>query len=67
MSSIFAKTSLEFIRGIEETSIPEIRLTRSRDGSTGTANFRFQSPSILSESEEKGDITGFKAFFEGFN
>jgi photosystem II protein len=28
-------------------SMPDIRLTRSRDGSTGTATFRFTNPNIL--------------------
>lgn len=56
--SIYSKASLEFIRGIEETSVPDVRLTRSLDGSNGTAFFRFETPSILSVSDEMGDITG---------
>ena len=39
--------NVQFIKGINETVIPEIRLTRSRTGSTGTATFRFKNPSIL--------------------
>eukprot|EP00210_Caulerpa_lentillifera_P006251 g5970.t1 len=56
--AVFAKTSLEFIRGVSEETVPEVRLTRSTSGSTGTANFRFVSPSVLDDAGEVGDITG---------
>nr|YP_009628784.1 photosystem II protein W [Balbiania investiens]QBX88567.1 photosystem II protein W [Balbiania investiens] len=50
---------IQFIRGINETVVPNVKLTRSRDGSTGTATFRFVNPIILEASmEDKGDITG---------
>lgn len=50
--------SLEFIRGVEEPSVPDVRLTRSRDGSSGTATFVFAEPSIFEASSDLGDITG---------
>lgn len=53
-----AKTALEFIRGVEEPNIPEVRLTRSRDGASGTATFIFQNPTVFDASSELGDITG---------
>ena len=50
---------IQFIEGINETVIPTIRLTRSRDGSTGTARFRFDNPDIIQLGmQEKGDIKG---------
>nr|YP_009546407.1 photosystem II protein W [Gelidium gabrielsonii]AYO27755.1 photosystem II protein W [Gelidium gabrielsonii] len=50
---------IQFIQGINETVVPDVKLTRSRDGSTGTATFRFNQPDILKAGmEEKGDITG---------
>ncbi|GAB4820949.1 hypothetical protein N2152v2_007995 [Parachlorella kessleri] len=49
---------LEFIKGVEEPSIPDVKLTRSRDGSSGTATFTFQNPSVFEASSEVGDITG---------
>nr|YP_010198486.1 photosystem II protein psb28 [Gracilaria pachydermatica]UAD86902.1 photosystem II protein psb28 [Gracilaria pachydermatica] len=50
---------IQFIKGINETVIAEVSLTRSRDGSKGTATFRFNNPDILrSGMEDKGDITG---------
>lgn len=50
--------TIQFIVGIDETSIPKVKLTRSRDGSTGTATFRFEQPDILKSSmQDKGDIT----------
>lgn len=49
---------IQFIRGIDEQSIPDVRLTRSRDGSNGTATFVFDNPSVFDSSRELGDITG---------
>lgn len=50
---------IQFIDGINETIVPNIKLTRSRDGSTGTATFRFNNPDIIQLSmQEKGEITG---------
>lgn len=56
--SVFAKTSLEFIRGVAEETVPDVRLKRSPNGGSGTANFRFVSPSLLEDSGEVGDVTG---------
>nr|YP_009395883.1 photosystem II protein W [Herposiphonia versicolor]ARW64863.1 photosystem II protein W [Herposiphonia versicolor] len=51
--------TIQFIRGIDESVIPNIKLTRSRDGSTGTATFRFSRPDIIKpEMQEKGEIKG---------
>ena len=50
---------IQFIRGINEKVLPDIRLTRSRDGSTGTATFRFKKANILDKSLAlNGEITG---------
>jgi photosystem II protein len=50
---------IQFIKNLDENVIPEIRLTRSRDGSTGTATFRFLHPNIFDKSTTKaGEITG---------
>jgi|TARA_B110000967_G_scaffold209943_1_gene268807 photosystem II protein len=52
-------TKIQFIRGLDEKVLPEVKLTRSRDGSTGTATFRFLNPNILDKSTAKeGEITG---------
>lgn len=48
---------IQFARGINEDVIPDVRLTRSRDGSNGTATFYFQNPQILSGGDAD-DITG---------
>nr|QUE29377.1 PsbW [Erythrotrichia longistipitata] len=51
--------SIQFIDGFDEEVIPDINLTRSRDGSTGTATFRFANPKVLeNKSETQGEITG---------
>jgi len=50
---------IEFIKGLTEYVLPDIRLTQSRDGSTGTATFCFKNPNILNKTTAKeGEITG---------
>ena len=50
---------IQFIKGINEKVLPDIRLTRSRDGSTGTATFHFKNANILDKSLAlNGEITG---------
>ena len=53
------EAKIQFIKGLDEKVLPDVRLTRSRDGSTGTAKFRFKNPNILDKSTTKeGEITG---------
>lgn len=53
------KATIQFIQGLDEKVLPDVKLTRSRDGSTGTATFRFKNPNILDKSTTKeGEITG---------
>ena len=53
-----AKTSIQFIKGLEETTQPDVRLTRSKDGSNGTAFFLFSEPDVFEATELTGEITG---------
>ena len=53
-----AKTSIQFIKGLEETTQPDVRLTRSKDGTNGTAFFIFKESGIFEAPELPGDITG---------
>jgi photosystem II protein len=48
---------IQFSRGINEEVVPDVRITRSRDGSNGSATFIFDSPNALS-SESTETITG---------
>src|SRR4028119_793417 len=48
---------IQFSRGINEDVTPDVRLTRSRDGSNGTATFYFENPKALDSSSTE-DITG---------
>jgi len=53
------ETKIQFIKGLDEHVLPDVRLTRSRYGSTGTATFRFKNPNILDKNTAKeGEITG---------
>ena len=38
--------------------MPDVKLTRAKDGSSGTATFVFAEPSVFEASEDLGDITG---------
>ena len=49
--------AIQFFRGVDEPVVPDIRLTRSRDGRTGQALFVFEEPQALAP-ETLGDITG---------
>ncbi|MFM7360831.1 MAG: photosystem II reaction center protein Psb28 [Cyanobium sp.] len=49
--------AIQFFRGVDEPVVPDIRLTRSRDGVTGQALFVFEEPEALAP-ETMNDITG---------
>jgi|SRR4028118_944381 photosystem II protein len=48
---------IQFSRGITEEVVPDVRLTRSRDGSQGTATFYFENPKALDVTSTE-NITG---------
>ena len=52
-----SEAAIQFFRGINEPVVPDIRLTRSRDGRTGQATFVFEQPQALAP-ETLGDIGG---------
>jgi photosystem II 13kDa protein len=49
--------TLQFYRGTDETVVPKVKITRSKDGSKGTASFVFENPNALSGDSIEG-ITG---------
>ncbi len=48
---------IQFSQGIDEEVIPDVRLTRAKDGSNGTATFYFDRPKAL-ELTSTDSITG---------
>lgn len=46
---------IEFVRGIKEAVVPDVKLTRSRDGRDGTATFYFENPKAF---EDELEVTG---------
>ncbi|MFM7364689.1 MAG: photosystem II reaction center protein Psb28 [Cuspidothrix sp.] len=48
---------IQFARGIEETAVPSVRLTRAKEGESGTATFSFKNPDILAQ-DGKDEVTG---------
>jgi len=49
--------AIQFFQGVDEPVVPDIRMTRSRDGRTGQAIFIFEKPQALAP-ESMGDIGG---------
>lgn len=39
---------IQFLKGLNETTLPSIFLTRSQNGQTGTATFFFKNPTLFS-------------------
>ncbi|XP_049406473.1 photosystem II reaction center Psb28 protein isoform X2 [Solanum stenotomum] len=56
---MMVQPKIQFIQGTDEQTIPDVKLTKSRDGTNGMAIFRFDQPSVFDSSGEVGDITGF--------
>nr|YP_010337494.1 photosystem II protein W [Dixoniella grisea]UNJ17079.1 photosystem II protein W [Dixoniella grisea] len=51
--------SIQFVTGINEQTVPNVNLTRSRDGNTGTAIFSFTNPQVFDiNSTGEGEISG---------
>ncbi|WP_414529013.1 photosystem II reaction center protein Psb28 [Nodularia chucula] len=48
---------IQFSKGLDEEVTPEVRLTRSRTGDSGTATFIFTNPQILAQGSTE-EITG---------
>lgn len=57
--TMMVNPTIQFIQGTDELSIPDVKLTKSRDGTNGMAIFKFEQPSVFDSSSELGDITGF--------
>ncbi len=61
--------AIQFFNGIDEKVIPEIRLTKSKDGQAGQAFFRFNSPdALLSDNfkeiqKKNGKYTAIEAVY----
>lgn len=51
------KARIQFARGIDEDVVPDVKLTRSKDGSDGRAVFYFELPKAL-VGETPQEITG---------
>ena len=59
MAEAKGKASIQFFRGVDEPVVPDIRLTRSRDGRTGQATFVFDQPHALApETSETSAACG---------
>ena len=51
--------TIQFVRGLDEKDIPDVKLTRARDGSSGVATFQFSNPNCFDASTQAaGEVTG---------
>ena len=58
-TSLDASAEIQFVKGLEEKVVPDIKLTRARDGSSGTATFNFKNPNVFDASTaSEGAVTG---------
>ena len=48
---------IQFARDIDETVVPDVRLTRAKKGESGTATFVFTNPDILAQ-DGNDQVTG---------
>lgn len=46
---------IQFIKGLKETTLPIIKLTKSRNGKTGTATFIFLKPTLFEKMIVRSD------------
>lgn len=50
---------IQFVRDLDEKVIPNVKLTRARDGGSGVATFTFQNPNVFDASTAaQGEILG---------
>nr|NP_043233.1 photosystem II protein W [Cyanophora paradoxa]P48264.1 RecName: Full=Photosystem II reaction center Psb28 protein; AltName: Full=Photosystem II 13 kDa protein; AltName: Full=Photosystem II reaction center W protein [Cyanophora paradoxa]AAA81264.1 subunit of the water oxidation complex on the lumenal surface of the photosystem II reaction center complex [Cyanophora paradoxa] len=47
---------IQFIQGVDEEAIPDVKLSRSQDGANGIAKFYFDKPTVFDVYQ--GEITG---------
>mmetsp|Transcript_20412 Transcript_20412/g.26321 ORF Transcript_20412/g.26321 Transcript_20412/m.26321 type:complete len:146 (+) Transcript_20412:184-621(+) len=53
------EAAIQFVKGLDEKDIPNVKLTRGRDGSSGVATFNFNSPNCFDISTQSaGEVTG---------
>lgn len=58
-SSSALNGSIQFVKGLEEKCIPNVKLTRAKDGESGIATFNFDNPNVFDAStSEAGEVTG---------
>ena len=58
-STALDAAAIQFVRGLDEKVVPDVKLTRARDGSSGIATFTFNNPNVFDASTaSQGEILG---------
>jgi photosystem II protein len=59
LSTMELQAAIQFVRGLDEKVVPDVKLTRARDGCSGVATFQFKSPNVFDASTSSaGEVTG---------
>jgi len=59
VTKLNAEAQIQFVKGLLEKVVPDVSMTRAKDGSSGTATFKFKNPNVFDASTaSKGDVTG---------
>eukprot|EP00242_Pyramimonas_sp_CCMP2087_P013011 CAMPEP_0198207822 /NCGR_PEP_ID=MMETSP1445-20131203/11238_1 /TAXON_ID=36898 /ORGANISM="Pyramimonas sp., Strain CCMP2087" /LENGTH=158 /DNA_ID=CAMNT_0043880983 /DNA_START=144 /DNA_END=620 /DNA_ORIENTATION=- len=56
--TVMEGTAMQFVKGVDEEVVPDVKLTRSRNGASGTATLTFKNPQVFESTGEFGEITG---------
>ena len=56
---------IQFFRGVKEEVVPDVRLTRSRDGGQGTATFYFEKPTAFNGKQMENILGMYMVDEEG--
>lgn len=58
-TSLQLDASIQFVRGLDEKVVPNVKLTRAKDGSSGIARFDFDKPNVFDASTaSQGEVLG---------
>ena len=59
LATQLSAAEIQFVRGLTEKVIPNVKLTRARDGSSGVATFSFVAPNVFdANTAAQGEVTG---------
>jgi|EP01083_Nonionella_stella_P304094 photosystem II protein len=59
LSTTSLDACIQFVKGLDEKVVPDVKLTRAKDGSSGIATFNFDKPNCFdANTAAAGEVTG---------